>query len=281
VRSIFITGGTGSFGQVFVRRCLSENIARISIFSRDELKQAEMRQGLNDDKRLRWFIGDVRDQQRLRRALEGVDTVVHAAALKRVEVGEFDAPEMVKTNVLGTLNLIEAATDAGVLRVVALSTDKACQPCSAYGASKLLMEKVILAANSGRGEYGPRFAVARLGNFAGSRGSVIPTWRGMLRDGFKTLPVTNAACTRYWMTADEAVELVMSTAKTMKGGELVTPDLPSFTVSDLAEAMGAEIEIVGLRPGERIHEVMRDGETSAEARMLSIEELRVRLSELA
>lgn len=280
MNSVLITGGTGSFGRAFVQRCLAENIKRICVFSRDEHKQAMMREELKDE-RLRWFVGDVRDQTRLRRALEGVDTVIHAAALKRVEVGEFDAPEMVKTNVVGTLNLIEAATDAGVLRVVALSTDKACQPVSGYGASKLLMEKVILAANNSRGDYGPRFAVTRFGNFAGSRGSVIPTWRGLLREGSKTLPVTNAACTRYWMTADEAVELVMKTAKTMKGGELVTPDLPAFTVSDLAEAMGGRIEIIGLRPGERIHEMMLDGQTSADARMLSVGELKERLLELA
>ena len=277
MRSILITGGTGSFGQAFVKRCLSERIQRICILSRDETKQAQMRQELKDDERLRWFVGDVRDRDRLRRAFEGVDTVIHAAALKRVEVGEFDAPEMVKTNVVGTLNLIEAATDAQVQRVVALSTDKACQPVSAYGASKLLMEKIILGANNARGEYGPRFAVTRFGNFAGSRGSVIPMWRGLLREGFKTLPVTNGACTRYWMTADEAVDLVMNTARTMKGGELVTPDLPAFTVSDLAQAMGGEVEIVGLRPGERIHEMMNDGETSADAPRLTIEELRNRL----
>lgn len=280
MKSILITGGTGSFGRVFVKRCLAENIHRICVFSRDELKQAEMRQEINDT-RMRWFVGDVRDRDRLRRAFEGVDTVIHAAALKRVEVGEFDAPEMVKTNVIGTLNLIEAATDAGVQRVIALSTDKACQPVSGYGASKLLMEKVILAANNSRGEYGPRFAVTRFGNFAGSRGSVIPTWRGILREGFKSLPVTDGACTRYWMTADEAVELVMRTAKTMKGGELVTPDLPAFTVSDLAQAMGGEMEIVGLRPGERIHELMDEGKSSENARMLSVLELRERLSVIA
>lgn len=183
---------------------------------------------------------------------------------------------MVKTNVGGALNLIEASHDAGVLRVVALSTDKACEPVSAYGASKLLMEKVVLAANNSRGDYGPRFAVTRFGNFAGSRGSVIPTWRAIMANGAK-VPVTNMACTRYWMTADEAVELVMKTAKTMKGGELVTPDLPAFTVSDLVQAMGAEVEIVGLRPGERLHEVMEEGRTSENAPRLSVEELRERL----
>lgn len=280
MRSILITGGTGSFGQAFVKRCLAERIQRICILSRDEHKQAVMREELKDE-RLRWFVGDVRDRDRLRRAFEGVDTVIHAAALKRVEVGEYDALEMKKTNIDGAENVIEAATDAGVQRVVALSTDKACQPVSGYGASKLMMEKMILAANNARGEYGPRFAVTRFGNFAGSRGSVIPMWRGLLREGFKTLPVTDGTCTRYWMTADEAVELVMNTAKTMKGGELVTPDLPAFTVSDLAQAMGGEVEIVGLRPGERIHEMMNDGESSEQAQRLSVGELKERLELVA
>lgn len=280
MRSILITGGTGSFGQAFVKRCLNERIQRICILSRDEHKQAVMREELKDE-RLRWFVGDVRDRDRLRRAFEGVDTVIHAAALKRVEVGEYDAIEMKKTNIDGTQNVIEAATDAQVQRVVALSTDKACQPGSAYGASKLMMEKLVLAANNARGEYGPRFAVTRFGNFAGSRGSVIPMWRGLLREGFKTFPVTNAMCTRYWMTADEAVDLVMNTARTMKGGELVTPDLPAFTVSDLAQAMGGEMEIIGLRPGERIHEMMNDGECSADARMLTVNELKERLELIA
>lgn len=237
-----------------------------------------MRQALGDNLRFRWFVGDIRDRDRLRRALEGVDTVIHAAALKRVEVGEYDAPEMVKTNINGAMNLIEAAHDAAVQRVVALSTDKACNPCSAYGASKLMMEKLILAANKSRGEYGPRFAVTRFGNFAGSRGSVIPTWKALLLGGSRVLPVTDSACTRYWMTSEQAVDLVMKTAKTMVGGELVTPDLPAFTVTDLAEAMGGEIEIVGLRPGERLHELMEEGKSSETAPRLSIPELKERLA---
>lgn len=275
VRSILITGGTGSFGQAFVKRCLRENIQRICVFSRDEHKQALMRSELKDG-RLRWFIGDVRDTKRLVRAFEGVDTIIHAAALKRVEVGEWDAEEMVKTNVMGTLNVIEAATRANVLRVVALSTDKACQPVSAYGASKLLMEKVILAANNARGEYGPRFAVTRFGNFAGSRGSVIPMWKERIDLG-KSVPVTDGNCTRYWMTSDQAVDLVMNTAKTMNGGEFVTPDLPAFTVSDLAKAMEVETYTIGLRPGERLHEMMLEGVSSEHARRMTVEELRKEL----
>ena len=275
MRSILITGGTGSFGQAFVKRCLRENIQRICVFSRDEHKQALMRSELKDG-RLRWFIGDVRDTKRLVRAFEGVDTIIHAAALKRVEVGEWDAEEMVKTNVMGTLNVIEAATRANVLRVIALSTDKACQPVSAYGASKLLMEKVILAANNARGEYGPRFAVTRFGNFAGSRGSVIPMWKERIDLG-KSVPVTDGNCTRYWMTSDQAVDLVMNTAKTMNGGEFVTPDLPAFTVSDLAKAMEVETYTIGLRPGERLHEMMLEGVSSEHARRMTVEELRKEL----
>lgn len=272
MRNILITGGTGSFGQAFVKRCLKEGIQRICIFSRDEHKQAIMRSELNDS-RLRWFIGDVRDTQRMKRAFNGIDTVIHAAALKRVEVGEWDAEEMVKTNVMGTLGVIEAATEANVLRVVALSTDKACEPVSAYGASKLLMEKVILAANNARGEYGPRFAVTRFGNFAGSRGSVIPAWKERIDLG-KSVPVTDGNCTRYWMTSEEAVDLVMNTAKTMNGGEFVTPDLPAFTVSDLAKAMEVETYTIGLRPGERLHEMMLEGVSSENARRMTVEELK-------
>lgn len=273
--SLLITGGTGTVGKALVKRAL-EDFSRICIFSRDEHKQAEMRQELDDD-RLRWFVGDVRDQHRLRRALEGVQCVVHAAALKRVEVGEYDAGEMVKTNVWGTINLIEAAHDAGVKKVVALSTDKACQPVSAYGASKLLMEKIILAANNSRGKKGPIFAVTRFGNFAGSRGSVIPTWKSMSGK----VPITDRNCTRYWMTSDEAVEMVLDTLKTMKGGELITPRLPAFKLEDLAKAMELETYDVGLRPGERLHEVMNEYDSSDRAPLLTVEDLKERLRELA
>lgn len=262
-----MTGGTGSVGTELVQRLLDEDYDRICVFSRDEFKQAEMRFRMPSD-RLRWFIGDVRDKDRLKRAFEGVDTVIHAAALKRVEVGQYDAAELVKTNILGTLNVIEAAHDAGVKKVIGVSTDKACQPASAYGASKLMMEKVLLAANNASGEHGPRFCVTRFGNFAGSRGSVIPTWLSI--DG--PVPMTDPDCTRFWMTAGQACELILQAVKDMKGGETFMPTLRAFRLGDLAEAMGLETRIVGLGPEEQKHEFMFI--SSAEAPLLSIEELR-------
>ena len=271
MRSVLITGGTGSFGQAFVREAL-KHCERVCVFSRDELKQAEMRATLTDS-RLRWFIGDVRDQARLRRAMEGCDTVVHAAALKRVEVGEFDAPEMVKTNILGTMNLIEAAHDAAVQKVIALSSDKASVPVSAYGATKLLMERLVACAQVARGKDGPRFATVRCGNFAGSRGSIIPTWRQMLASGAVSLPVTDRRCTRFIMRIEDAVREVFALEQGMVGGELVIPNLPAFRVVDLAETLGAAWHEVGLRPGERLHEQMQPGVSSEDGPFLTNNEL--------
>lgn len=293
MRSFLITGGTGYFGQGMVRRLLEmpdEGVYRICVYSRDEAKQAIMRATLQDpDERIRWFVGDVRDQARLRRAMEGVDTVIHAAALKRVEVGEYNPGEMIKTNVIGTMNVIEAATDAGVKKVVALSTDKACHPVNAYGASKLLLEKQVLAANNTRGAHGPRFAVTRYGNVAGSTGSVINNWRSAKRTPGATVVVTNTDATRFWMTLREAVDLVLKTSEHMHGGELVVPDLPAYRLADLMAAMNiypAEgawttarahypVKIVGLSPGEKLHERMKeDGEDSSQARRMTVAELR-------
>lgn len=237
-----------------------------------------MRKDFNDNPCLRWFIGDVRDRERLRRAMDGVDVVVHAAALKRIEVGFYNPIEMVKTNVLGTINVIEAATDAGVKKVLMLSTDKACQPCSAYGHSKALAEAVILAANNSRGEHGPLFAVTRYGNVAGSTGSVIPIWRAFISNGARVVPVSDPEVTRFWMTQDEAVDLVADTLQTMEGGELAIPTLPAYRLGDLAEAMGVGMEITGLPDYEKLHESMREGETSALARRMSVEEIREALT---
>jgi FlaA1/EpsC-like NDP-sugar epimerase len=226
-----------------------------------------------NDPRLRFFIGDVRDEKRLRRAMHGVDVVVHAAALKRIEVGAYNPTEMVKTNVLGTMNVIEAATDAGVKKVIFLSTDKAFQPISAYGQSKALAESMILSANNTRGSDGPIFAVTRYGNVAGSKGSVIPKWRELIAQG-KPVQVTDPECTRFWMFMDEAIDLVLDTILTMKGGELVIPRLPAYRIGDLAEAMEAEVQIVGLMGHEKMHEGMMEGNTSDRARRISIEELK-------
>ena len=274
MNSILITGGTGTIGAALARDALLRGYTRVCIFSRDEYKQAMLRQTMTDP-RLRWFLGDVRDRDRLRRALEGVDCVIHAAALKRVEAGEFNPGEFVKTNVLGTLNLIEAAHDAGVKRVVGLSTDKALNPQNAYGASKLLMEKLLLAANNARGEHGPMFAVTRFGNVAGSRGSVIDLWRNA------ALPeITDAACTRYWMNERDALEIIWAALDLMPSEPLV-PVLRAYCLGDLLEAMGfREFVATGLRPGESLHEALREGESSETAPRMTVEELRAGLAAL-
>jgi len=291
MRSVLITGGTGYFGQAMARRLLGNpGTERICIYSRDEVKQATMRASLPDpDTRLRFFIGDVRDLQRLTHAMSGVDVVIHAAALKRVEVGEYNPGEMVKTNVLGTMNVIEAATAAVTghqfpRKVIALSTDKACQPVNAYGASKLMLEKLVLGANNARGLNGPIFAVTRYGNVANSTGSVISNWRAALRNppirSNPTITVTNERATRFWMTINEAIDLVLQTAGSMRGGELVIPDLPAYDLGTLMRAMDItepEIHVrhQGLGPGEKLHERMKeDGPDSSQVHRMSEAELR-------
>jgi len=278
---MLITGGTGSFGQAFVQRLLDDGKHnRICIYSRDEYKQALMREKFNDDPRLRFFIGDVRDRDRLRRAMEGVDVVVHAAALKRIETCFYNPTEMVKTNVLGSMNVIEAAHDAKVKKVVALSTDKAFKPVSSYGYSKALSESLFLAANYARGKCGPMFAVTRYGNVSGSTGSIIPKWRKILKGGSNKLMVTDPRCTRFWMFIHESVDLVLCTIKTMNGGELNVPELPAYRVGDLAEAMGGFIDVVGLPEFEKLHEAMGEGNSSDKARIMSVEEIREALKEV-
>ena len=264
---ILILGGTGSLGRAVAGALQAE---RICIYSRDEFKQAEMRREFTGD-RFRWFIGDVRDRTRLRRALQGVDTVIHCAALKRVETGTFDASELVKTNIVGTLNLIEAATDAGVERVLAVSTDKAYQPVSAYGASKLLMEKVVLAANNARGDHGPLYACVRLGNFAGSRGSVIPIWRATTGP----VEISDPDCTRFWITAEDASAFVIGAAQDIQGGELFEPYMRAYRLGDLLQAMNLQGAIpVGLGTEERMHEYTAGGMSSEDAPRMTVEELR-------
>jgi len=275
-QSVLVTGGAGFFGRGFVKRLLALGVPRVCVFSRDEAKHAAMRAELQDE-RVRFFVGDVRDQQRLERAMDGIELVVHAAALKRVEVAEYDAAEVMKTNVLGSMNVIEAATRAGVAKVVALSTDKACEPVNAYGASKLASEKLFLAANNARGARGPLFAVTRYGNVAGSTGSVIPTWRRAMDHGWP-VRLTQPDATRFWMTLGEAVELVLETAIGMVGGELQIPDLPAYQLRDLARAMGVQYHVAGLGPGEKLHESMRPGFTSADARRMSVDELQEALT---
>ena len=280
MKSVLITGGSGAFGTAFARHLLGRNRLfpdRIVIFSRGEHRQAEMARELEplDRKdRLRFFIGDVRDRDRLRRAMEGIDVVVHAAALKRIEVGAYNPLEVKKTNIDGAANVIEAATDAAVNKVIALSSDKAYHPVSPYGTSKAFAESLFVAANNTRGNFGPIFAVCRYGNVWNSTGSVVPTWRKILASGADTVPVTDPGCTRFFMTLDEAVSLVLDTAETMRGGEIAIPMLPAYRLADLAEAMGAKMDIRGLPEYEKRHESMGVGTSSEHARRMTVAELK-------
>jgi UDP-N-acetylglucosamine 4,6-dehydratase len=256
-KSILITGGTGSFGKAFIRHALAElNPRRVVILSRDELKQYDFRNELGDDPRVRWFIGDVRDRDRLMRAFTGVDAVVHAAALKQVDTAEYNPFECIATNVLGAENVINAAIDSGVERVVALSTDKASSPVNLYGASKLCSDKLFVAGNHYAGAEGTRFSVVRYGNVVGSRGSVVPLFRRLASTG--RLPITDTRMTRFWITLPQAVQFVVDSFDRMAGGEIYVPRIPSTTITDLAEAIapGVEIDVIGIRPGEKLHEEM-------------------------
>jgi len=252
-----VTGGTGSFGRAFVATVLERypDIRRLVIFSRDELKQFEMAQKFSHP-RLRFFIGDVRDAERLRLAMEGIDIVVHAAALKQVPTAEYNPFECIKTNVLGAQNVIEAALATGVENVVALSTDKAAAPINLYGATKLCSDKLFIAANNIRGRHNIRFSVVRYGNVMGSRGSVIPFFLERAASG--VLPITDPRMTRFNITLDEGVNLVLHALRTALGGEIFIPRIPSYRITDVATAIAPEAkqEIVGIRPGEKIHEEM-------------------------
>lgn len=259
-KSILITGGTGSFGKAFVRTVLERypGVKRLVIFSRDELKQFEMAQTFSEREypALRYFIGDVRDESRLRRALEGVDVVVHAAALKQVPAAEYNPFECIKTNVLGAQNLIEACLDSGVKNLVALSTDKAAAPINLYGATKLCSDKLFVAANNIRGNREIKFSVVRYGNVMGSRGSVIPFFLDRRQGG--VLPITDPTMTRFNISLQEGVDMVLWSLANAWGGEILVPKIPSYRITDVAEAVAPECrqEIVGIRPGEKIHEEM-------------------------
>jgi UDP-N-acetylglucosamine 4,6-dehydratase len=256
--SILITGGTGSLGKSLVSRLLANtNARRIIIFSRDELKQSNMRNEVGEDSRLRWFIGDIRDLERLKRALHGVDFVIHAAALKQVDTGEYNPMEFIKTNVIGSSNVIEACIDSGVKKVVALSTDKASSPINLYGATKLTADKLFIAANSYSSSYSSTFSVVRYGNVMGSRGSVIPYFRELSSKGL-SIPVTDKRMTRFWITLEQATQFVLDSFVQMSGGELYVPRIPSIRIVDLAKAIApnSPIEEIGMRPGEKLHEEM-------------------------
>ena len=259
-KSILITGGTGSFGKAFVKTLLERHpgVRRIVVFSRDELKQYEMAQIFPERKYpcMRYFIGDVRDAQRLQRALEGVDVVVHAAALKQVPAAEYNPFECIKTNVLGAQNVIDACLDQGVKRIVALSTDKAAAPINLYGATKLCSDKLFVAANNIKGSRDMRFSVVRYGNVMGSRGSVIPFFLSQRASG--TLPITDPTMTRFNISLQEGVEMVLWALENALGGEILVPKIPSYRITDVASAIGPNCRqtIVGVRPGEKIHEEM-------------------------
>jgi UDP-N-acetylglucosamine 4,6-dehydratase len=253
---ILLTGGTGSFGRAFSRRLVRDHAFRaLRIFSRDELKQSEMRSEIPDD-RLRFFLGDVRDRERVYRAMHGVDLVVHAAALKQIPACEYNPFEAVRTNILGAQNLINAAIDCRVQKVMALSTDKAVNPVNLYGATKLCAEKIVVQGNSYTGGGGTRLGCVRYGNVVGSRGSVIPMFRDQRKSGILT--VTDPRMTRFWITLDEAVDFVVDSIDRMHGGEVFVPVLPSMKITDLARAIAPDCQIkeIGIRPGEKLHEVM-------------------------
>lgn len=269
--SILVTGGTGSFGKAFIAKLLADhNPRRVVVYSRDELKQYECRQLFGDDPRLRWFLGDIRDLDRLHRAMHKVDYVVHAAAYKQVDTAEYNPYEFVKTNVIGSQNVIEASMDAGVQKVVALSTDKASSPINLYGATKLTADKLFISGNHYAASYPTRFSVVRYGNVMGSRGSVIPFFRRLAAAG-ESLPITDFRMTRFFITLPEAVEFVLGSFELMMGGELYVPRIPSMKIVDLAQAVapGAKMHEIGLRPGEKLHEEMISAEEGRRALQLS------------
>jgi len=257
-KNILITGGTGSFGKQFVRTILKKyKPNKIIIYSRDELKQFEMAQKFNASC-MRYFIGDVRDLPRLQKAMNGVDFVVHAAALKHVPIAEYNPMECIKTNVMGAQNIIDAVIDNKVPYTIALSTDKAASPANLYGASKLVSDKLFVAANNLRGNHDIKFSVVRYGNVLGSRGSVIPYFQKLIEEGATSLPITEPNMTRFWITLQEGVEFVLKNFQRMQGGEIFIPKIPSMKMTELAKAIAPDLpqEVIGIRPGEKLHEVM-------------------------
>lgn len=257
-KSILITGGTGSFGKKYTRTLLERyNPQKIIIYSRDELKQFEMQQEFNQSP-MRYFIGDVRDRERLKQAMRGVDYVIHAAALKQVPAAEYNPMECIKTNINGAENIIQAALANNVKKVIALSTDKAANPINLYGATKLASDKLFVAANNMAGGHDTVFSVVRYGNVVGSRGSVVPFFRKRINEGASELPITHAEMTRFWITLQQGVDFVLKNFERMLGGEVFVPKIPSMRVPDLALAMAPNLKqtIIGIRPGEKLHEVM-------------------------
>ena len=255
-KSVLVTGGTGSFGKKFVQKLLlDDQVSKIIVFSRDELKQFEMQSDLNSAK-LRYFLGDVRDFQRLKQATDGVDIIIHAAAIKQIPAAEYNPMEAIKTNIIGAENIVNAAIENGVAKVLALSTDKASNPANLYGATKLCSDKLMVAGNILAGKHNTRFAVVRYGNVLGSRGSVIPFFKEQEKIGY--LPITDLRMTRFWLTIEEGVQFVLDSLSRMQGGEIFVPKIPSFKVVDVAAVVspGTPTKVIGIRPGEKLHEIM-------------------------
>lgn len=257
-KTILITGGTGSFGKLYVKTLLTRYKPRkVIVYSRDELKQFEMQQ-VFDHPNLRFFIGDVRDRDRMVQATRGVDYIIHAAALKQVPAAEYNPSECIKTNIDGAQNVIHAATENDVDKVIALSTDKAANPINLYGATKLASDKLFVAANNMMADRRTRFAVVRYGNVVGSRGSVVPFFKAQIENGVKSLPITDLEMTRFWISLQQGVDFVLKNFQRMHGGEIFVPKIPSVRIVDLAKAMAPELEthVIGIRPGEKLHEIM-------------------------
>ena len=257
-KNILITGGTGSFGKKYTKILLEKyKPNKIIIYSRDELKQYEMSQDYND-RCMRYFIGDVRDADRLKKAMKDVDFVIHAAALKHVPIAEYNPMECIKTNIYGAQNVIDAALENGVSKIIALSTDKAANPVNLYGATKLASDKLFVAANNLVGNQDTRFSVVRYGNVIGSRGSVVPYFQKLINEGSTFLPITDEKMTRFMITLDDGVNFVLKNFERMQGGEIFVPKIPSMKITDLADAMAPDLEkkVIGIRPGEKLHEIM-------------------------
>lgn len=273
-KAILITGGTGSFGSAFCRNIVkSDDYKKIIVFSTSWEKQTALRNELDNPKHMRWFIGNVRDYERLYQAFEGVDIVIHAAAIKCIVTCQNDPEEALKTNAIGTQNVIRAAINRNVNKVLLISTDKAVSPINTYGATKALAENLIINANNYKGAKDIRFSVCRYGNVVGSAGSVLPVWKKMMQEGVKSLPVTDERMTRFWFPMQEAIKFVLESLDKMQGGEIFIPEIASIRITDLAKALNMPYHIVGLRKGEKIHESLSMEYSSDKNRFLSVEEI--------
>lgn len=270
-KNVLVTGGTGSFGKAFIKKLIREDaVSKLIVFSRDELKQWEMKQKEPEfaGPKIRYFLGDVRDEERLRRAFHEVDIIIHAAALKQVPAAEYNPTEFVKTNIIGAMNIINCAIDSGVKKVIALSTDKAVNPVNLYGATKLCSDKLFLASGSYVGKRGyPIFSVVRYGNVLGSRGSLLPHWKQLIAAGSRSIPITDERMTRFWITLNQATDFVKYACRMMQGSEIFIPKCPSVRIVDLAKAVAPDVKIslCGIRPGEKIHEVLLSQDESRNA----------------